>query len=122
MELIHGDVRDLEVVTRAVTGAQLVFHEAAIPSVARSVDDPIASNEVNVTGTLNVLIAARDANVERVVYASSAAVYGNADALPLHEGMPTRPASPYGAPSWRGSATSRRSRGRGVFQRSRSAT
>ncbi len=73
-----------------------MFHEAAIPSVARSVDDPIASNEVNVTGTLNVLVAARDANVERVVYASSAAVYGNADALPLHEGMPTRPASPYG--------------------------
>ena len=97
VELIHGDVRDLEAVTRAVAGARFVFHEAAIPSVARSVDDPIASNEVNVTGTLNVLIAARDANVERVVYASSAAVYGNADALPLHEGMPTRPASPYGA-------------------------
>ena len=96
VELIHGDVRDQEVVTRAIAGAQLVFHEAAIPSVARSVDDPIASNEVNVAGTLNVLVAARDANVERVVYASSAAVYGNADVLPLHEGMPTRPASPYG--------------------------
>jgi UDP-glucose 4-epimerase len=96
VELIHGDVRDQEVVTRAVVGAQLVFHEAAIPSVARSVDDPITSNEVNVGGTLNVLVAARDANVERVVYASSAAVYGNVDALPLHEGMLTRPASPYG--------------------------
>jgi len=96
VELIHGDVRDREAVVRAVAGAQLVFHEAAIPSVARSVDDPITSNEVNVAGTLNVLVAARDAKVERVVYASSAAVYGNADALPLHEGMPMRPASPYG--------------------------
>jgi UDP-glucose 4-epimerase len=96
VELIHGDVRDQEVVTRAVAGAQLVFHEAAIASVARSVDDPITSNEVNVAGTLNVLVAARDAGVERVVYASSAAVYGNAEALPLHESMPTRPASPYG--------------------------
>jgi len=96
VELIHGDVRDQEAVTRAVAGAQLVFHEAAIPSVARSVADPITSNEVNVTGTLNVLVAARDSNVERVVYASSAAVYGNADSLPLHESMPTRPASPYG--------------------------
>jgi UDP-glucose 4-epimerase len=83
-------------VARAVTGAQLVFHEAAIPSVARSVADPITSNEVNVTGTLNVLLASRDAGVERVVYASSAAVYGNAEALPLHESTPTRPASPYG--------------------------
>ena len=97
IELIHGDIRDRDAVARAVTGAQLVFHEAAIPSVARSVADPITSNEVNVTGTLNVLVAARDSNVERVVYASSAAVYGNADSLPLHESMPTRPASPYGA-------------------------
>jgi UDP-glucose 4-epimerase len=96
VELIHGDVRDQEAVTRAVAGAQLVFHEAAIASVARSVDDPITSNEVNVAGTLNLLVAARDADVERVVYASSAAVYGDADSLPLHEGMPTRPVSPYG--------------------------
>ena len=73
-----------------------MFHQAAIPSVARSVADPVSSNDVNVGGTLNVLVAARDAAVERVVYASSAAVYGNADTLPLHEGMPTRPASPYG--------------------------
>ena len=73
-----------------------MFHQAAIPSVARSVADPVSSNDVNVGGTLNVLVAARDAAVERVVYASSAAVYGNADMLPLHEGMPTRPASPYG--------------------------
>ncbi len=96
IELIDGDVRDLDAVARAVRGSQLVFHEAAIPSVARSVDDPVATNQVNVTGTLNVLVAARDAEVERVVYASSAAVYGNSDVLPLHEAMPTRPVSPYG--------------------------
>ena len=96
VELMDGDVRDPDAVARAIEGAAVVFHQAAIPSVARSVADPVASNDVNVTGTLNVLVAARDAAVERVVYASSAAVYGNADALPLHEGMLTRPASPYG--------------------------
>ncbi len=96
LELIDGDVRDADAVARAIGGASVVFHQAAIPSVARSVADPVSSNDVNVTGTLHVLMAARDAEVERVVYASSAAVYGNADALPLHEEMPTRPASPYG--------------------------
>ncbi|MGZ5302013.1 MAG: SDR family oxidoreductase [Actinomycetota bacterium] len=96
VELTEGDVRDADAVARAIEGAAVVFHQAAIPSVARSVTDPVASNGVNVTGTLNVLMAARDAGVERVIYASSAAVYGNADTLPLHEGMPTRPASPYG--------------------------
>ncbi len=96
VELVDGDVRDADAVARAIEGTALVFHQAAIPSVARSVADPVATNDVNVTGTLNVLVSARDAEVERVVYASSAAVYGNADTLPLHEGMPTRPASPYG--------------------------
>ena len=96
VELIDGDVRDAGAVARAIEGVSVVFHQAAIPSVARSVVDPVSSNEVNVTGTLHVLMAARDAGVERVVYASSAAVYGNADTLPLREGMPTRPASPYG--------------------------
>jgi UDP-glucose 4-epimerase len=97
IELMHGDVRDVEAVASAMHGADVVFHQAAIPSVARSVDDPVSSNAVNVTGTLNVLVAARAAGDVRVVYASSAAVYGNADELPLHESMPTRPASPYGA-------------------------
>jgi nucleoside-diphosphate-sugar epimerase len=96
-ELIAGDVRDPAALARAVEGVEVIFHEAAIPSVARSVQDPLASHAVNATGTLNVLIAARDASVERVVYASSAAVYGNASSPPLHEGLPTRPASPYGA-------------------------
>jgi UDP-glucose 4-epimerase len=97
VELVDGEGRDAYGVAHAVQGAAVVFHQAAIPSVARSVADPVASNDVNVTGTLNALVAARDAGVERVVYASSAAVYGNAESLPLHESMPTRPASPYGA-------------------------
>jgi UDP-glucose 4-epimerase len=96
IELTVGDVRDPEAVLAACTGAEVVFHEAAIPSVARSVADPLASNEVNVTGTLQVLLAAREAGVGRVVFASSAAVYGDAERLPLHEGLPARPVSPYG--------------------------
>jgi len=97
VELVHGDVRDADAVAAAIHGADVVFHQAAIPSVARSVADPVSSHAVNVGGTLNVLLAARDGGGARVVYASSAAVYGNADRLPLHEAMPTRPASPYGA-------------------------
>jgi len=97
IELIGGDVRDAEAVASAIDGADVVFHQAAIPSVARSVADPVSSNAVNVTGTLNVLVPARTAGDVRFVYASSAAVYGNADDLPLDESMPTRPASPYGA-------------------------
>ncbi|MGZ6544633.1 MAG: SDR family oxidoreductase [Actinomycetota bacterium] len=97
VEFVEGDVCDGDAVASVLAGASLVFHEAAIPSVARSVADPLASNAVNVTGTLQVLVAARDASVERVVFASSAAVYGDADTLPLREGLPTRPASPYGA-------------------------
>jgi nucleoside-diphosphate-sugar epimerase len=97
VEMMKGDVRDPESIGRAVRGSDVVFHQAAIPSVVRSVADPVASHAVNATGTLNVLVAARDARVERVVYASSAAVYGNAGTLPLREDMPTRPASPYGA-------------------------
>jgi nucleoside-diphosphate-sugar epimerase len=97
VELMEGDVRDPDAVARAVRGSAVVFHEAAIPSVARSVVDPVASHAANATGTLNVLVAARDEGVGRVVYASSAAVYGNTGALPLREDMAARPASPYGA-------------------------
>lgn len=97
VEMIVGDVRDPQTLARVVDGAAVVFHEAAMASVAQSVADPVASADVNVTGTLNVLVAARDAGVGRVVYASSAAVYGDADTLPLHERLPTRPTSPYGA-------------------------
>ncbi|MEO8292569.1 MAG: SDR family oxidoreductase [Actinomycetota bacterium] len=96
LEFVQGDVRDADGVRAATQGCTAVFHEAAIPSVARSVADPLATNDVNVNGTLHVLLAARDAGVQRVVFASSASVYGNASVLPAHEELPCRPISPYG--------------------------
>lgn len=96
IEMIEGDIRDSAAVGRAVKGANVVFHEAALGSVPRSVEDPIKSNDVNVNGTLNVLVQARDAGVERLVYASSSSVYGDTPTLPKHEEMPTVPSSPYG--------------------------
>jgi UDP-glucose 4-epimerase len=96
LEVVEGDVRDAEAVLAATQGCAVVFHQAAIPSVARSVADPVATNEANVTGTLNVLLAARDAGVQRVVFASSSSVYGNAPEMPVHEDLPCRPISPYG--------------------------
>jgi nucleoside-diphosphate-sugar epimerase len=95
VELIEGSVQHLATVGRATEGVSRVFHEAAIPSVARSVAAPLASHESNATGTLNVLIAARDAGVERVVYASSSSVYGDADQLPVSEDARPKPISPY---------------------------
>ena len=95
LEVIEGDIRNLDVVRRAVSGVEYVLHQAALPSVPRSIADPLTTNEVNVCGTLNVLVAARDAHVRRVVYASSSSVYGDNPALPKHEEMPTRPLSPY---------------------------
>ena len=98
VELIEGDVRSFERVARAVAGCDAVLHQAALPSVPRSVQDPLTSNETNVTGTLNVLLAARDHDVGRVVYASSSSVYGpGADRglEPKHERMPSLPISPY---------------------------
>ena len=94
-ELIIGDLRDLDVVRRAVQGVEVVLHQAALPSVARSVREPLVTNEANVTGTLNLLVAARDAGVRRVVYASSSAVYGDSPTLPKIETMPSAPKSPY---------------------------
>jgi nucleoside-diphosphate-sugar epimerase len=95
IDIIEGDIRDRDTVQRAVTGVDYVLHQAALPSVQRSVDDPLTTNEINVTGTLNVLLAAREARVKRVVFASSSAVYGNSPTLPKHETMPTNPLSPY---------------------------
>lgn len=95
IELVEGDIRDLGTVRNAMQGVDYVLHQAALPSVPRSIADPLASHEVNATGTLNVLIAARDLSVRRVVYASSSSVYGNSPTLPKHEGMPTHPLSPY---------------------------
>ena len=96
-ELIVGDIRDEGTLRRAVEGVEVVYHLAALPSVARSIADPSSSHDVNVNGTLSVLLAARDAGVRRVVYASSSSVYGDTPTLPKHEDMPTSPRSPYAA-------------------------
>lgn len=93
--LIEGDVRDQDALAKAVDGADYVLHQAALPSVQRSVDDPILSNDVNICGTLNVLVAARDAGVKRVVYAASSSAYGDSPTLPKVEAMPVAPKSPY---------------------------
>lgn len=95
IELVEGDVRSYERATTAVRNADVVIHLAALPSVPRSVQDPLTTTEVNVTGTLNVLLAARDLNVRRVVLASSSSVYGANDFLPKHEGLIPQPISPY---------------------------
>ncbi len=95
VEFVHGDLADLDVARRAVQGADFVLHQAAIPSVPRSVEDPITSNRANIDASLNLLVAARDAGVRRVVYAGSSSAYGNAAALPKSETMPTGPLSPY---------------------------
>lgn len=95
IEVLEGDLCDLETVRRAVVGMDYVLHLGAIPSVPRSVAAPLASHQANVTGTLHVLLAAREAQVRRVVYSSSSSVYGNSPVLPKHEDMPTHPLSPY---------------------------
>lgn len=95
IERIEGDLRDLETVQRAVMGVTYVLHQAALPSVPRSVQDPLTSHHCNVTGTLNLLTACRDAGVQRVVYASSSSVYGDSQELPKHEAMVQKPKSPY---------------------------
>lgn len=95
IELFEGDLRNPDDVRRAVKGRMYVLHQGALPSVPRSVQDPLATNEVNVTGTLNVLLAARDAGVQRVVVASSSSVYGDTPTLPKVETMPVLPMSPY---------------------------
>ena len=97
IELVEGDIRDLDTCRRAAAGVDYVLHQAALPSVPRSVKDPASSHAVNATGTLNVLIAARDAGVRRVVYAASSSAYGNTAELPKHEGMRPNPLSPYAA-------------------------
>jgi UDP-glucose 4-epimerase len=95
VEVVRGDVRDLATVARAARGARVVFHQAAMRSVPRSIKDPLGANANNVTGTLHVLEAARRARVPRVVYASSSSVYGDRPELPKREEQPTKPISPY---------------------------
>jgi UDP-N-acetylglucosamine/UDP-N-acetyl-alpha-D-glucosaminouronate 4-epimerase len=95
VEVVEGDLRDAATVRRAVAGVDGVFHQAALRSVPRSVDDPLSSNEVNVTGSLVLLLACREARVRRLVYASSSSVYGDDPTLPKVETLPTQPISPY---------------------------
>jgi UDP-glucose 4-epimerase len=94
-EIIEGDIQSYERVNRAVGGCEVVFHQAALPSVPRSIQDPLTSNATNVIGTLNVLLAARDHDVRRVVLASSSSVYGASPSLPKREEDPALPISPY---------------------------
>ena len=95
VDLRIGDLADMDFPRKVVDGVDFVLHQAAIPSVPRSVKDPITSNRANVDGTLNVLVAARDAGVRRVVFAGSSSAYGDSPTLPKHEQMPDRPLSPY---------------------------
>jgi nucleoside-diphosphate-sugar epimerase len=100
----EGDLRDRVAVADAVAGCEVVFHQAALAAVARSVDDPREVTDVNVGGTLNVLLASRDARVRRVVFASSSSVYGDVPELPKTETMPLSPRSPYAASKAAGEA------------------
>jgi nucleoside-diphosphate-sugar epimerase len=95
VEFVEGDLADIDVARRAADGMEYVLHQAAIPSVPRSVKDPITSNRANVDATLNILVAARDAGVKRLVFAASSSAYGDTPTLPKHEGMATNPLSPY---------------------------
>jgi UDP-glucose 4-epimerase len=96
VELVEGELRSYERVHNAVRGVEVVFHLGALGSVPRSVQDPLTSSAVNVEGTLNVLLAARDEGIRRVVFASSSSIYGNQAELPLQEAMAPDPISPYG--------------------------
>ncbi|MHC1706663.1 MAG: SDR family oxidoreductase [Bacteroidales bacterium] len=101
-ELIEGDLRDYTVVRKAGESMEFILHQGALPSVQRSVLDPVSTNEVNVLGTLHVLQSARENNVRRVVYASSSSVYGNNPILPKHEGLEADPLSPYAISKYTG--------------------
>ncbi len=95
IELIEGDIRNLTIVKKAMQGTDFCLHQAALPSVPRSIKDPITTNEVNVLGTLNILMAAKEAGVKKIVYASSSSVYGDTPNLPKREDTVTSPLSPY---------------------------
>jgi nucleoside-diphosphate-sugar epimerase len=95
--LVKGDIRDAAAVAQVMKGADIVFHLAAIPSVPRSIKDPLPSHDVNINGSFNVFHAASEAKAKRVVYAASSSAYGDTDVLPKVESMPPRPKSPYAA-------------------------
>ena len=95
IDFVHGDITDPDIVRKAIEGVHYVMHLAALPSVPRSIKDPVLTNEVNVRGTLNMLLGARDAKVKKFVYSSSSSVYGDTPTLPKVETMVPRPLSPY---------------------------
>lgn len=101
-QLIEADLRNPDAVQSAVNGTEYILHQGALPSVPRSVQDPVTSNDVNISGTLNILQAARTAGVKRVVFASSSSVYGNNPTLPKEENMPVSPLSPYALTKYAG--------------------
>ena len=94
-QFIEGDIRNFDLLKKTVKSVDAVIHEAALVSVTRSVENPLLSNEINVTGTLNLLKACVDAHVKRFIYASSCAVYGDTETLPNHENLAPKPLSPY---------------------------
>jgi len=94
-ELIEGDLRNYPTVRQVVNGIDFILHQGALPSVSRSIDDPVTTNNVNIQGTLNVLEAAKEFGVKRIIYASSSSIYGNNKTLPKTEDMPVNPLSPY---------------------------
>jgi UDP-glucose 4-epimerase len=104
---LKGSITDFSFLKKAFEGADGIFHQAAITSVPRSVKDPLPSNEVNITGTLNVLLAAKEMNVRKVVLASSSSIYGDTPTLPKTESMSPRPLSPYGVSKLTGEQYSR---------------
>lgn len=95
IELIEDDIRNIEAVRKAVKGVDYVLHQAALRSVPKSVDDPTLTNDININGTLNILMASKEMNVKRVVYASSSSVYGDCNVFPEKENFETKPISPY---------------------------
>ena len=102
IDFLHGDLADEQVSKAAVRGIDCVLHQAAIPSVQRSINNPIGTNRANVTATLNLLESCRQANVRRFVYAASSSAYGDVEVLPKVESMPVNPLSPYALQKWVG--------------------
>lgn len=102
LEVFEGDLRSFHIVRDAVRGVDFVLHQGALPSVPRSVKDPITTNDVNINGTLNVLEASKEVGVKRVVFASSSSVYGNSEVMPKVETMPIAPMSPYSITKYTG--------------------
>jgi nucleoside-diphosphate-sugar epimerase len=95
IDLIEGDIRDLETCRQSLEGVDFVLHQAALPSVPRSIEDPLLNNDINTRGTLNLLLAAKEKKVQKFVFASSSSVYGDDETLPKREGVEGVPLSPY---------------------------